>query len=292
MCVFGMLKTDGRYPFICVHIRDEFFPRETLEIKIDSEGILSANDKNVKDATWMGLNVRNGSFVALTNVNNIASNGREKNRSRGLLVRDLLAGKSYNAVWDGTNQYEGFNILHYNLQDDWHPKFLSNRPQPKKFGLDSNFISNNSFQSYSFSPNQTPCVVSFANGKLNDEEQWPRVHVLRKQLRQLQKNINLMSLDDVVETLAEIISDTSKFSSEIMPAKFPSHCCVERELFLRGSMFLTPIKLQDIKYGSRAQTIVIKDNAGIVYYYYRTVENLQSQWTKFVVDFNEQEVKC
>lgn len=292
MCVFGMLKTDGRYPFICAHIRDEFWNRETLEIKVDNEGILSANDQNVTNATWMGLNVRTGSFVALTNVRprKIVSkcDSTEEMRSRGLLVRDLLTGKTYDEVWDGTRKYNGFNLIHYNLKEENDPRFISNRPHSTKFGLDEHFISSNDFQSSSLSFNKTSNVISFANGWLNDWEQWPRVNVLSKRLRMLSKNINSLSVDNAVAVLADSISDSNKFSTEIMPAKYPEYCHAEHERVLRSSLLLPPFsKPGKAKYGSRAQTIVVKDNTGIVYYYYRRVSELESPWTKFVIDYKE-----
>jgi len=292
MCVFGMLKTDGRYPFICAHIRDEYWDRETLEIKVDNEGILSANDQNVTNATWMGLNVRTGSFVALTNVRHKKNfpkcDSTEEMRSRGLLVRDLLTGKTYDQVWDGTRKYNGFNLIHYNLKEDNNPTFISNRPHSTKFGLDEHFISSNDFQSSSLSLNKTSNVISFANGWLYDWEQWPRVHVLSEQLRKLSKNINSLSVDNAVAVLADSISDSSKFSSDIIPAKYPDYCDPEFERVLRSSLLLPPFSFPGhAKYGSRAQTIVVKDNTGIVYYYYRRVNELESPWTKFVVDYNE-----
>jgi len=292
MCVFGMLKTDGRYPFICAHIRDEYWNRETLEIKVDNEGILSANDQNVTNATWMGLNVRTGSFVALTNVrrNKIVPNsdGIEEMRSRGLLVRDLLNGKPYNEVWDGTRKYNGFNLIHYNLKEDNHLKFISNRPHSKEFGLDEHFISSNDFQSSCVSFDKTSNVISFANGKLNNEEQWPRVRVLNNQLTRLSKSINSLSVDNVVAVLADYISDTNKFPSDIMPAWYPDNCDAELERVLRSSLLLPPLSRPGKgKYGSSAQTIVVKDNCGIVYYYYRRVDKLESPWTKFVIDYKK-----
>jgi len=292
MCVFGMLKTDGRYPFICAHIRDEAWDRETLEIKVDNEGILSANDQNVTNATWMGLNVRTGSFVALTNVRQKKTvpkcDSTEEMRSRGLLVRDLLTGKTYDEVWDGTRNYNGFNLIHYNLKEDNDPRFISNRPHSTKFGLDEHFISSNNFQSSSLSFNKTSNVISFANGWLNDYKQWPRVQVLSEQLRELSKNINSLSVDNAVAVLADSISDSNKFSSEIMPEKYPEYCHAEREQVLRSSLLLPPFSSPGYaKYGSRAQTIVVKDNTGIVYYYYRGVNELENPWTKFVVDYKE-----
>merc|ERR1719320_1184194 len=99
-----MLMSDSRYPFVCVDNRDEYWDRVTMDITVDDEGILSANDEKVKDATWMGLNVRTGAFVALTNVrhkNKPASYDKNALRSRGHIVRDLLKGKANDEIWNG-----------------------------------------------------------------------------------------------------------------------------------------------------------------------------------------------
>merc|ERR1712087_72959 len=122
-------------------------------------------------------------------------------------------------------------------------------------------------------------------------EQWPRVHVLSQQLRKLSKNINSLSVDNAVAVLADSISDSNKFSSEIMPAKYPDDCNAKLERVLRSSLLLPPFSYPGHpKYGSRAQTIVVKENTGIVYYYYRRVNELESPWKKFVVDYKESNV--
>jgi uncharacterized protein with NRDE domain len=79
-----------KFPLIFVHNRDENIERPTTGAFITEESILCAIDVEAK-GTWMGLNVKKGTFTMLTNSWSESIFHQDDHPiSRGILVNTLL----------------------------------------------------------------------------------------------------------------------------------------------------------------------------------------------------------
>lgn len=132
MClIFIAIKQHPAYPLIMAANRDEFYRRPTEKFSFwkDQPDILAGRD-NEAGGTWLGV-TRSGRIAAITNYRDPARIN-DKAPSRGLLVRNYLAGSSAPQDFcrengDFMSRCNGFNLILGNLSSLY---YYSNRDGP------------------------------------------------------------------------------------------------------------------------------------------------------------------
>lgn len=92
MCVLSLLLSPrSQVSFLCLHNRDEVLDRPVESLSLHGDLLFSKDV--LGGGTWMGLNIRIGTFVTLTNVRALEADPAPLPRaSRGLLVVRILSG--------------------------------------------------------------------------------------------------------------------------------------------------------------------------------------------------------
>lgn len=210
--------------------RDEFRDRPTDPARFwsDAQHILAGRDKRA-GGTWLGITT-DGKLAAITNY-------RDPHRqvvdppSRGTLVTNFLndtmvTSEAFQGILSRDGQvYDGFNLL-YGTSNELH--YFTNR------GGSSGPI--------------TPGIHGLSNHLL--DSRWPKVTVAKSRLEAIVKHKNVDP-----EQIFEALSDPAPFADGLLP---DTGIGPERE------RLLSPIFIEDDKYGTRSTTVLLIDRSGRV----------------------------
>jgi len=229
MClILFAYRNHPRYNLILAANRDEFYERATARLNFwnSDPDILAGRDLRY-GGTWMGL-TRSGKFAAVTNFRD-KGEFREHPLSRGLMVRDFLAGSRspgqfIEDIVQREGQYNGFNLLAADHTDMVYYSNRSHRLQvlePGIYGLSNHLL-------------ETP---------------WPKL------VRSKEKFSNLVnsSTEFNPEIFFEILSDTVKAPDDQLP---DTGFGIEWERILSSPFISSP------EYGTRASTVILAGKDG------------------------------
>lgn len=214
--------------------RDEFHarPTEAAHWWQNPPGVFGGRDLQAGGA-WCAID-RQGRFAAVTNVREPGAGTPA--RSRGLLVRDYFAEAIDAGAWADHVFAEGaafgpFNLLVGDRESLW---FVSNRGPVRHMGL-------------------RPGVHAISNGRWGDH--WPKTERAQSRLQAL---LDQNGAND--QALLELLAETDAAPGNALPDTGIGH---ERE------RFLSPLFIRSELYGTRASTVIRRDQAGNVHFHER-----------------------
>lgn len=223
MCLIALAyNAHPRFPLIVAANRDEFRDRpvEPACFWREAPQLLAGRDLQA-GGTWMGISLA-GRFAAITNYRDLRR-GATNGPSRGLLVREALEGS---ISTDGTERYEGFNLIHGNL-DALH---YHNNIQPAEELL-------------------APGVHGLSNHFLNTP--WPKVERAKEAMRKLLADRDEM----LVKGLFELLADGEPAPEEHLP-----DTGLPRDL----ERAVSSIHIGGEGYGTRCSTVLLVSSDGRV----------------------------
>lgn len=214
--------------------RDEFHARATEPAYWwDSPvGVFGGRDCAAGGA-WCAAD-RHGRFAAVTNVREPVRD--EAVRSRGLLVRDYFAQSVDAGDWAARMADEGpafgpFNLLVGDRENLW---FVSNRGRIRHRRLE-------------------PGIHAISNGHWGDH--WPKTERAQARLRTL---LDAGTPDDAA--LFDLLADTDPAPTAELP---------DTGVDSARERFLSPLFIQSAVYGTRASTVIRRDQDGRVHFHER-----------------------
>ncbi len=224
-----------RYPLIVAANRDEFFERPTAPSDIwPASNILAGRDLRA-GGSWMGLNIDNGRFAAVTNVRQFNTNGEDGGsgaRSRGELVSQFLlddcASHDYlRKLEQQQGDYSGYNLLVGDHQQ-------------------LHYASNNGSQN----PGRqlSAGLYGLSNGVL--DQAWPKV---QRGKRALTAALDNNGQEELLEQLLEILSDHEHAEDKDLP---------DTGIGIEAERILSPLYICGEHYGTRASTALLIDHHG------------------------------
>ena len=238
MClIFVAINQHPDYPLIIAGNRDEFYrrPTATLSFWPEEPDILAGRDMEA-GGTWLGV-TRSGRVAAVTNYRD-PSRVNDNAPSRGLLVRDFLAGDSnpqafFAANADRMSRCNGFNMIFGDLSSLY---YYSNRGDTP--------------------PVRIPAGLhAVSNHLLNTA--WPKVEKGRAGVSALLAETGPLD----VEALFTLLQDTEKAPDKLLPDTGVGRSW-ER---LLSSVFI----ISDV-YGTRSTSLITVDNTYRVTFMERT----------------------
>ena len=226
MCliVFGW-QVHPEFPLVVAANRDEFFARPTRPAgHWPDYPQVMGGLDLLAGGTWLGIS-QTGRFAAITNVREPQMPpGRQ---SRGALTRNfLISDLSATAYAKGIerNDYAGYNLL---LGDGQSLVYCSNRTP---------------------APQVLPAGVYGLSNHVLDSE-WPKLVKARQQF-----SVALESLPDKAGFF-ELLSDRSIAADQDLP---------NTGVALEWERLLSAVFVQSEDYGTRASTVVLQDNKGMI----------------------------
>jgi len=263
------------YNLVLAANRDEFHarPTEPAHWWAAPDGLFGGRDQQAGGA-WCAAS-RDGRFAAVTNVREPgAPAGR---LSRGHLVRDYLAGSYHAESWakcchENSDDYSPFNLLVGDGQALW---FVSNRGQRRLHAI-------------------PPGIFAMSNGHWGDH--WPKTDRAQAGMAHVLADLTADATHrglpaSAVEALFDMLVDNAPAEPATLPA---TGVPIEQE------MFLSPIFIQSAVYGTRASTVLLKDDAGHTVFHERgfdpaagVAHRVSEQWCAHrTTDPNEPEKDC
>ena len=230
MCILLAAFCDHpHYDLVIAANRDEFYARPSAPAAQwdDCPQILAGRDLEA-GGTWLGID-RTGRFAAVTNVRN--PQGARGSRSRGLLVREFLAGERAAqgqalALGATALDYAGVNLM---LADRHALVFWSN--------VDNRVRA------------LAPGIYGLSNAELDTE--WPKV----SRLKAAYARQRTRSGDALITALFAILRDERGADDESLP---------DTGIGLERERLLAPIFILGGGYGTRCSTVVLRTPAGEV----------------------------
>lgn len=229
MCLISFAyQQHPKYSLILIANRDEFYQRPTASMAFweDNPQILAGKDLQA-GGTWLGINVKNGTFSALTNIRE-GGTPQYAERSRGQLTEGFLqySGSAEDYLTYLTTEYDeynGFNLLLADQQGLYHTNNRQRMPQKLAAG------------SYGLS-----------NATLNTP--WPKTkqltHALEGQIQYSEPSI---------EALLELLRDEQEAEDHQLPSTGVSY---EWEKRLSACYIRSP------EYGTRCSTVLMQRHNG------------------------------
>ena len=226
MCliVFGW-QVHPEFPLVVAANRDEFFARPTRPAgHWPDYPQVMGGLDLLAGGTWLGIN-QTGRFAAITNVREPKMPpGRQ---SRGALTRNFLISDLSATVYAKgieRNDYAGYNLL---LGDGQSLVYCSNRTP---------------------APQVLPAGIYGLSNYVLDSE-WPKLVKARQQF-----SVALESLPDEA-AFFELLSDRSIAADQDLP---------NTGVALEWERLLSAVFVQSETYGTRASTVVLQDNKGMI----------------------------
>lgn len=228
-------KAHPRYRLVLAANRDEFHARPTAPAQWweDDAEILAGRDLQA-GGTWLGVS-RSGRWAALTNYREPDAPAVTGGLSRGVLVRDFLAGDASpadhaRAVDSQGVGFAGFNLL---LGNGEELAWVSNRasaPLPVDEG-----------------------VHGLSNHLLNTD--WPKVHAGKQRLANLVGQADEETPPALADKAFSLLTDDSPADGALPTGIEPglSEDYLARHLFIRSPV-----------YGTRCATVLLMDGRGQV----------------------------
>ena len=240
MCLIAIgWQAHQSLPLVIVANRDEFYQRksQSMHFWADQPNILAGRDLQA-GGTWLGVNTQ-GRFAALTNVREASPPVTAT--SRGSLVGMWLSNKPSSREFidqlaDSANTYSGYNLL---FGDTSQLLWASNRGAK---GFEHRHLASG--------------IYGLGNASLNTP--WPKLRLAKQRLA-----TQLILATPSISELAWVTADT----------------CTQEDLSCFGDTgmeenWLRALSAQWIatsEYGTRAQTVITRENTGLMKCYERTV---------------------
>lgn len=230
-------RVHPRYPLVIAANRDEFHERETHPASWwPDESILGGRDLEA-GGTWLGVNPH-GAFAAVTNYRDPSVN-EPGSPSRGdLPVAALRAGRPGAAFGDWVDshgdRYNGFNLL---FGDERAVRYSSNR------GVGTRLLE--------------PGLYGLSNHLL--ESPWPKV----ERGKSLMRTHLAASSGPDPEALLDMLHDRQRPDDAHLP---------DTGIGLEWERLLAPMFIVSRRYGTRASTVVLLDETGLLSFAERTYD--------------------
>ncbi|KAL0476268.1 Tango2, partial [Acrasis kona] len=308
-CILGVaVRAHPQYPLIIVDNRDEYYTRPTKDAEIEeSTGILCGRDMSA-GGTWCGLHTKTGDFSVLTNV--FEPNRKPSVAhpiSRGRLVETFINGeyerdvdKSILPDWES---YMGFNLVFGNLYRFAREQQKINAGEKNAHQPSIYYLSNRS--SSSPSTHQEPKVQRLSQGvhvvsnSYMDDTSWPKVKFLKQEMEKILTQTNkTFTPREMRDHMARLLT-----SRPLLPeSQVPQYIKEEIKTFCQSKMegyhsSITSInsgitiQLEEFdqmimqsccnifidyckKFKTKSQVVMLVDNNGDVYFYYRNTDEL------------------
>ncbi len=228
MCILLTVHAQhSDYRLVVAANRDEFYTRPSAAAANweDQTGILGGRDLEY-GGTWLAVN-QFGEFSAITNIPKPA--GVDTPRSRGLIVKDFLGGKSspssfFSKLAERPHCYAGFNALAWN--DNSLMWYSNQRKRSQKL---------------------PPGVYGLSNHLLDTP--WPKVTRIKADFKRVKTLTGAALVDALFSSLANDRTEAETSSPDNGGADKDTHD-------------LTPIFIAGDSYGTRCSTVVLVSHAG------------------------------
>ena len=228
MCVlFFAHQTHPRYGLVFAGNRDEFYERPTATAGWweDYPNILAGRDLKA-GGTWLGV-TRAGRWSVVTNVRDIPAH-RERDRSRGDLVKDFLAGSSSpeafaRQVFSERDEFNPFNLIVGDAEAVWIVSTHTDAPEEL-----------------------APGIYGLSNATLY--EPWPKVKRGRAAFERA-----LEEAEPDSETCLAFLHDSEHPPDDDLP-----NTGVELDM----ERMLSPLFIASGRYGTRASTVILLNEDG------------------------------
>lgn len=228
-------KIHEKYPLILAGNRDEFFARPAEEAHFwDTQPPVLAGKDLEAGGTWLGVSLT-GVMAALTNYRDL-NNPRERERSRGKLIPDLLVndGKINEKLRDfvqNGSQYDGFNMIAGGKKELFYINNITNRfkkLEPGMYGISNAFLN-------------TP---------------WPKVEAAKEKFSEIISNNNIDK-----EAIFTLLKNRRTYPLDELP---------ETGLSPEMEKAVSSIFIDTGNYGTRCSTLVMIDRQNNVSFTERT----------------------
>jgi uncharacterized protein with NRDE domain len=229
-------KVHPAYPLVLAANRDESYQRATAPAAFWSDHPLIYGGRDLEHGgSWLAI-TRGGRIAAVTNFRDPYA-GKNGTRSRGDLVKNFLRGSQspseyVNRVSREAGVYNGFNLLAGDLEDLYYFSNRGNRVAAI-----------------------TPGIHGLSNHLLNTP--WPKVEHGKRIVAELLRS----PTKDLATGLFDILADRSIADDETLP---------DTGVGLPRERLLSPAFISSSNYGTRASTVVLIDNHGLVQFIERS----------------------
>ena len=228
MCVlFFAHQTHPRYRLVFAGNRDEFYerPAEAADWWEDHPNILAGRDLEAS-GTWLGV-TRNGRWSVVTNVRDLPAH-HARDRSRGDLVKDFLAGSSSpeayaRQVFSERGEFNPFNLIVGDAEVVWIVSTHTDAPEEL-----------------------VPGIYGLSNATL--DEPWPKVRRGREVFEKV-----LEEEEPDAEACLAFLHD-----SEHPPDNQLPNTGVEPDM----ERMLSPLFIASSRYGTRASSVILLSEDG------------------------------
>lgn len=228
MCLIAFaINQDKQFPFIFIANRDEFYERPAQAMHWwEEENILAGKDL-LAGGTWIAFG-KNQQFAAVTNYRD-PKNNNPTAPSRGAIPVNLVKDQPSDFIQYVKDnkafwkEMNGFNLLYHNGKDTYYYSNISEEIKQLEDGI---YAISNAFL-------DTP---------------WPKTIAVKSTLQNLIENKNI-----TVKNLLQILNDSYKYPTDQLP---DTGVGVEME------KVLSPICIQTPIYGTRVNTVFLKDKNG------------------------------
>lgn len=228
MCLIAFaIHQDEQYPFIFIANRDEFYERPAQAMHWWEDHNILAGKDLLAGGTWIAFG-KNQQFAAVTNYRD-PKNINPTAPSRGTipvnLVKEILL-DFVQYVKDNKaywREMNGFNLLYHNGKETYYYSNISEEVKKLEDG-----------------------IYAISNAFLDTS--WPKTIAVKSSLQKLIQSKNI-SVDD----LLQILNDSNKYPTDQLP---------ETGVGIEMEKVLSPICIQTPIYGTRVNTVFLKDKDG------------------------------
>lgn len=228
MCLIAFaINQDYQYPFIFIANRDEFYERPTETMHWWEEANILAGKDLLAGGTWIAFG-KNQQFAAVTNYRD-PKNNNPIAPSRGAIPVNLVMDQPSNFkqyVKDNKvywNEMNGFNLVYHNGNETFYYSNISEEVKKLEDGI---YAISNAFI-------DTP---------------WPKTIAVKSKLQEEISNKNIS-----VDHLLQILNNHEKYPSDQLP---------NTGVGIEMEKVLSPICIQTPIYGTRVNTVFLKDENG------------------------------
>jgi uncharacterized protein with NRDE domain len=228
MCLIAFaIHQDEKFPFIFIANRDEFYERPTEPMHWwEEENILAGKDL-LAGGTWIAFG-KNQQFAAVTNYRD-PKNNNPTAPSRGAIPVNLVKNQpiDFEQYVNDNKAYwrdmNGFNLVYHNGNETFYYSNISEEVKKLEDGI---YAISNAFI-------DTP---------------WPKTIAVKSKLQEEISNKNIS-----VDHLLQILNNHEKYPSDQLP---------NTGVGIEMEKVLSPICIQTPIYGTRVNTVFLKENTG------------------------------